>query len=131
MRPRTPMDLGPTPQAVCALGSPATALHTAPSKIGSLHLPSLILRRAATGMLLLATLAGCASLPAPPSRLQSHAFTDTAGTRIGRSAQHLAAPHPGLTGARALLDAREAFVARYAMALGAERSIDVQTYIWP
>jgi putative cardiolipin synthase len=62
--------------------------------------------------------------------MMSHAFTDTANTRIGRAVQQLAAPRPGLTGARALLEAREAFVARYAMARGAERSIDVQTYIW-
>ena len=78
----------------------------------------------------LALLASCATLPPPATRAESHAFTDTAGTRIGRSVQRIAAPHPGLTGARALLDAREAFVARYAMAAGAERSIDVQTYIW-
>lgn len=60
----------------------------------------------------------------------SHAYADTAPTRIGRAVAPLAAPHPGKTGVRPLLDGREAFAARYALALGAERSLDVQTYIW-
>jgi putative cardiolipin synthase len=80
--------------------------------------------------LLLALLAGCASLPPPPQKSESHAYADTAGTRIGQVTQPLATKHPGLSGARPLIDAREAFVARYVMALGAQRSIDVQTYIW-
>jgi putative cardiolipin synthase len=85
------------------------------------------------GLLLAAivlAVAGCATLPAPPAKDESNAYTDTAGTRIGQAARRLADVHPGLTGARALIDAREAFVARYAMAHGAQRSIDVQTYIW-
>jgi putative cardiolipin synthase len=80
--------------------------------------------------LLLALLAGCATLPAPPQKSESHAYTDTTGTRIGQVTQPLVRKHPGLSGIRPLLDAREAFVARYVMALGAQRSIDVQTYIW-
>jgi cardiolipin synthase C len=79
---------------------------------------------------LLALPAGCATVPAQVERSESHAFTDTARTRIGAAVRPLAAAHPGLSGARALLDAREAFVARYALAQAAERSIDVQTYIW-
>ena len=81
---------------------------------------------------LLFALAGCSSLPPAPAvaPTPSHAFADTGGTRIGRAAASLAAAHPGLNGVRALLEGREAFVGRYALALGAERSIDVQTYIW-
>ncbi|MBC5783824.1 phospholipase D family protein [Ramlibacter sp. USB13] len=87
--------------------------------------------RALAASLFLA-LAGCATLPATPpaDRVESRAPTDTGDTRIGRGATRLAAPHAGLNGVRALLDAREAFVARYLLALGADRSIDVQTYIW-
>lgn len=80
----------------------------------------------------LLALAGCASLPSSPPvpPTPSHAFTDTAGTRIGAAATRLAQAHPGLSGVRALLDAREAFVVRHLLARGAQRSIDVQTYIW-
>lgn len=92
------------------------------------HLPSLA--RALAPLLLPCLLAGCASLPATVERNVSHAYADTAQTRIGRAVAPLAAPHPGLTGVRTLVDGREAFAARYALALGAERSIDVQTYIW-
>jgi cardiolipin synthase C len=79
---------------------------------------------------LLALLTACATLPARGEPPASNAFSDTAQTRIGRAVARLAAPHPGLTGARALIDAREAYVARALLAQGAERSIDVQTYIW-
>lgn len=78
----------------------------------------------------LLVLAGCATLPAPGERNVSQAFADTAQTRMGRAFAPLVAAHPGRSGVRALLDAREAFVARYALALAAERSIDVQYYIW-
>ena len=78
----------------------------------------------------LVLLAACATLPPRGEPPTSNAFTDTAQSRIGRAATRLAAPHAGLTGARALIDAREAFVARALLAQGAEHSIDVQTYIW-
>lgn len=81
-------------------------------------------------LLALLLLAGCATLPEPGERSVSHAPIDTAQTRLGRAVAPLAAAHPGRSGARALLDAREAFVARYALALAAERSIDAQYYIW-
>lgn len=91
------------------------------------HLPTLT---RALALLLLLLQAGCASLPSGVDRGVSHAYADTAQTRIGRALAPLAAPHPGLTGVYPLVDGREAFAARYALALGAERSIDVQTYIW-
>jgi cardiolipin synthase C len=75
-------------------------------------------------------LAGCATLPPPPERTPTTSFTDTGRTRIGRVVEAQALAHPGRSGVRALPDGREAFVARYALAEGADRSIDVQTYIW-
>jgi len=94
-------------------------------------LPTTALRRPRSfAAALVLALAGCASLPPPPARTASHAYDDTDATRIGRVVQQLRAAHPGLTGAHLLLDAREAFVARYALVLAAERSIDVQYYIW-
>ncbi len=74
--------------------------------------------------------AGCASLPPPQQRTDSSAFTDTAGTRIGQGVAPLLAAHPGLSGIHAMPDAFDAFAARVAMATRAQRSIDVQYFIW-
>lgn len=74
--------------------------------------------------------AGCAALPSPMPLPASHAYTDTAQTRMGRALAPLAAAHPGRSGARPLLDGREAFAARYVLAGMAERSLDVQYYLW-
>ena len=89
-------------------------------------LPRIALALLATAL----ALAGCATLPPPPQRTATTAFTDTGGTRIGRVVEAQAVAHPGRSGVRALPDGREAFIARYALAEGADRSIDVQTYIW-
>ena len=75
-------------------------------------------------------LCGCASLPPLDDRVASSALTDTGATRIGRAMAPLAAAHPGLTGVHVLLDGRDAFAARMMMADAAERSLDVQYYIW-
>ncbi|HEX7811675.1 MAG TPA: phospholipase D family protein [Burkholderiales bacterium] len=55
---------------------------------------------------------------------------DTDGTRLGRMASEQAAAHPGLSGAYPLSRGRDAFLARLALAETAERSLDVQYYIW-
>jgi cardiolipin synthase C len=82
---------------------------------------------AATAALLLAA---CASLPADVTRSPSHAFADTSGTTLARTLAPGVAAHPGLTRVHALPDARAAFAARHRLAEAAERSIDVQYYIW-
>jgi putative cardiolipin synthase len=76
-----------------------------------------------------ATGAGCTSLP-PAKRTVTQALTDTGTTRIGQALAPLTAAHPGLSGVHALLDGRDAFAARVMMAEAAERSLDVQYYIW-
>jgi putative cardiolipin synthase len=82
-------------------------------------------------VLVLATLlAGCASLPPLEDRTPSRAYTDTASTRIGRSVAASVAAHPGLTGIHPLPEPRDAFAARALMAAAAEKSIDLQYYIW-
>ena len=75
-------------------------------------------------------LAACATLPDPVQRQPTHAFTDTAGTTLGRLLAPQAAAHPGRSGAHALVSGSEAFAARHALAKAAQRSIDVQYYIW-
>jgi cardiolipin synthase C len=90
------------------------------------------MQRIARGLALiaLAWLAGCATLPPPEGRIASTALGDTAGTRLGRAVNAGVAAHPGQTGVHALLDPRDAFAARALLAMAAERSLDVQYYIW-
>ena len=58
------------------------------------------------------------------------AFSDTGETRLGRAITPHVSAHPGRSGIYALPDAREAFAARALLAQAAERSLDVQYYIW-
>ncbi|SHG65392.1 phospholipase D family protein [Massilia sp. CF038] len=75
-------------------------------------------------------LSGCAALPAQDGRRASHAIAGGAETTMGKALAPLTAQHPGLSGVHALLDGRDAFAARVMMANAAERSLDVQYYIW-
>src|SRR5262247_404102 len=73
---------------------------------------------------------GWTGLPSLEGRKPSVAFSDTAQTRLGRAASPRAAAHPDVSGIHPLRDAREAFAARALLAGLAERSLDVQYYIW-
>ncbi len=75
-------------------------------------------------------LGACSSLPPIQDRMASTAFTDTAHTRLGLALAPSLAQHAGQTGVLALVDPRDAFVARAVLAAMAERSIDAQYYIW-
>ncbi len=75
-------------------------------------------------------LSGCVSLPPLEQGSVSTALEARLDTTIGKAVAPLAAAHPGLTGVHALLDGRDAFAARVMMADTAERSLDVQYYIW-
>jgi len=74
--------------------------------------------------------ASCASLPPQTGRSVSTALTDTAQTRLGKELAGPVAAHPGKSGIYDLSDARDAFAARGVLANVAERSIDIQYYIW-
>ena len=79
----------------------------------------------------LATLAaGCATLPPPEGRTATSAIADTAETRLGRAVAPSVAANPGRTGIHPLPQPRDAFAARVVLAVAAERSLDVQYYIW-
>jgi len=76
---------------------------------------------------------GCASLPGEVPRPASHALHDTRTTALGQIVQALAPTGrdaAGQSGVLALVDGLEAFAVRMALAGAAERSIDIQTYIW-
>jgi cardiolipin synthase C len=86
------------------------------------------LRRLASAVLLLA--AGCASLPSHVDRIESHALRGTEATRLGRAGEAMLRAHPGANGFHPLPGGVEALLARIVLAEAAERSLDVQYYIW-
>jgi putative cardiolipin synthase len=73
---------------------------------------------------------GCASLPPLGERTPSVAAQDTDDTRLGKVALPLVRDRPGQTGLIRLANGRDAFAARMHLADVAERSLDVQYYIW-
>jgi putative cardiolipin synthase len=76
-------------------------------------------------------LTGPATDPRPDyPRTLSTAFDDPASTRLGQFFGPAADRHPGLSGFSLLSQAREAFIARLALADLAERSLDMQYYMW-
>jgi putative cardiolipin synthase len=74
--------------------------------------------------------AGCASLPAQYERSESHAVQDTASTALGQAGRQPLQDHPGQSAFRPLPSGVDALVARMVLADAAERSLDVQYYIW-
>lgn len=82
-------------------------------------------------VLCLGILTGC-SLPPLDHRNASQALTPDAArdTPLGRAIAPLAAQHPGKSGIHPLADAYDAFAARMMLARAAQRSLDVQYYIW-
>jgi cardiolipin synthase C len=89
------------------------------------------LRRAGLMQLCLAFLAACAVAPVgPPHRVASHALGEPETTALGRVFAREARNHPGLSGFELVTSGREAFEARYGLARLAERTLDVQYYLW-
>lgn len=92
-------------------------------------------RRGAAGVcvaLLLLALVACGGLPDPGSYSKpvSHALAPAADTRLARG---IARAFPGLpaeSGFHPLSTGMDAFVARMALVAAADRSLDVQYYIW-
>jgi len=89
---------------------------------------SRILALAVTALAALMT--GCASLPPLEGRIATTAFSDTAGTRLGRAVAAEVAANTGRTGVHPLPEGPAAFAARVVLAAAAEKSIDAQYYIW-
>jgi cardiolipin synthase C len=79
---------------------------------------------------LAALTASCATLPSLEGRTTTTALTDTADTRLGRAVAAEVAANPGKTGIYPLFKAHDAFAARALLAGHAEKSLDVQYYIW-
>lgn len=82
--------------------------------------------------LLAALLLGGCSLPPLSGRSASSALDlpSAQGTRLGQALAPDMAAHPGLSGIHALHHPHDAFAARAHLARAAERTLDVQYYIW-
>jgi putative cardiolipin synthase len=87
---------------------------------------------AASCLLALASLliAGCATVPRDIPRPPSVAFQDHESTLLGRRIAKDAAQRPGQSGFSLMRYGHPAFTARIALADLAQKSIDVQYYIW-
>ncbi len=75
-------------------------------------------------------LGGCASLPKEYPRATSAAYSDHASTAIGRYVERAAARHPGESGFAIIRTGRNAFTTRVALTDLAEKTLDLQYYIW-
>ena len=79
---------------------------------------------------LLSMLSSCASLPENTGRTESHVLTDTQNTMLGRDVRGDLAKATAKDGFVLLGNGLDAFVARAALAEEAERSLDVQYYLY-
>lgn len=75
-------------------------------------------------------LEGCTSLPALGNRTITSAAVDTDNTRLGKGVLGVSTEHPGKAGLISLSGGRAAFAARSMLASAAERTLDVQYYMW-
>jgi putative cardiolipin synthase len=92
-------------------------------------------RRVLGGLLVLAlasggALEGCTALPAMGNRTVTSAVVDTDNTRLGKGVVAATSEHPGKAGLISLSGGRAAFAARSMLANAAERTLDVQYYMW-
>ncbi len=75
-------------------------------------------------------LSGCSSLPKDYPRTPSIAYKNHKSTKIGRLFEKEAAKHPGKSGFHLIPHGQEAFTSRIAMTEIAEKSLDLQYYLW-
>jgi putative cardiolipin synthase len=80
--------------------------------------------------LILGALCGCAQLPPRPDLPEQLASVVAEATHLDKQTAALEAQHPGESAFRLVSEGTEAFVTRIQMARLAERSLDVQSYIW-
>ena len=81
-------------------------------------------------ILTLLIVGGCATLPENFEKPESYAYTDTDDTPIGQARRDEINAHPGKSGFLLLGNGLDAYLARAILAENAERSIDVQYYLY-
>jgi len=74
--------------------------------------------------------AGCSTLPTDVERPESYALADTSDTLLARLTDPAESEHRGLSGFHLLPEGLRALESRLAMIDLAERSVDIQTYVW-
>jgi putative cardiolipin synthase len=89
---------------------------------------AIIIHIAAAVLILM--IAGCATLPKNFERPVSYSYTNTKDTALGRAIAGERTANPGKSGFHLLGNGLDAFVARAALSRNAERSIDVQYYLY-
>jgi putative cardiolipin synthase len=93
-----------------------------------MYRPTIIVQLLTAVLILL--IVGCATLPKDFDRPKSYALTDTENTSFGKVRAKERAAHPGKSGFHLLGNGLDAFVARAVLSQHAERSIDVQYYLY-
>lgn len=85
-----------------------------------------------TALLLTLLLGACASLPDVDEvgRTASYRQDDVSGTRLYNSLQSTLAQHPGQSGFHTLPWGEDAFIARMRLVRAADKTLDLQYYIW-
>ncbi|HUH58591.1 MAG TPA: phospholipase D family protein [Candidimonas sp.] len=83
-------------------------------------------------VLSLGVLSGCGTLPSLQSRTVSNALpvAEARDTELGRSLAPQIRANPGKAGIYTLADPHDAFASRIMLARNAQRTLDVQYYIW-
>ncbi|WP_455207194.1 phospholipase D family protein [Kaarinaea lacus] len=81
-------------------------------------------------ILLLLNISGCASLPKDYKRIPSYTLQDTKETPLAIKVAPAVADHPEQSGFYLLSSGMDAFVARVGLIDQAQRSLDIQYYIW-
>src|SRR6476661_1632883 len=81
-------------------------------------------------LLAILSLAACGGLPKAGERTASTAMKGNEGTALAAVVRPRVAAHPGQSGLHALADAHDAIAARLVLADAAQRSLDVQYFIW-
>jgi putative cardiolipin synthase len=79
---------------------------------------------------LLVYLGGCASLPENFEQIPSHAYPEPEQTLLGAFIAETAPADKSLSGVELLSDPFEAFSTRFAIAAFAEKTLDMQYYLW-
>jgi len=75
-------------------------------------------------------ISGCSSLPKDYLRVPSTAYKNHKNTKIGRLFEKEALKHPGKSGFKLIPYGQDAFTARIAMVRLAQKSLDLQYYLW-
>ncbi|MDE1180943.1 phospholipase D family protein [Paraburkholderia sp.] len=86
--------------------------------------------RTALTVLLIVLLSACAGLPPQSGRVESHAAEPSDSTRLGAAFSPQERQHPDQTAFHLLPDGVDALLGRIVLADAADRTLDLQYYIW-